>query len=60
MKFKILLFILFTSINLFAQESVLKEIDFRSKYLNESRKVTIYLAENFNSKNKAVILALPQ
>ena len=52
MKFKILLFILFTSINLFAQESVLKEIDFRSKYLNESRKVTIYLAENFNSKKK--------
>ncbi|WP_407080905.1 alpha/beta hydrolase-fold protein [Empedobacter sedimenti] len=52
MKFKILLFILFTSINLFAQKSFLEEIDFRSKYLNESRKVTIYLPENFNSKKK--------
>lgn len=49
---KYLLFIFLTSYNLFAQQSVLKEIDFRSKYLNESRKVTIYLPEKFNSKNE--------
>lgn len=52
MKLKILLLIFFTTANLFAQKSVLKQIDFRSKYLNESRKVTIFLPEKFNSKKK--------